>query len=67
MSRRRRWPRTSFPKLVVTGGGTPGFEDVAGALAETLSAKRVLFPGSPHAVQRIGQRFNDEFLAHLGG
>ncbi|WP_409181192.1 alpha/beta fold hydrolase [Amycolatopsis sp. VS8301801F10] len=55
--------RTSFPKLVVTGGGTPGFEDVADALAETLSAKRVLFPGSPHAVQR----FNDEFLAHLGG
>lgn len=59
--------RTSFPKLVVTGGGTPGFEDVADALADGLSAKRVLFPGSPHAVQRIGQRFNEEFLAHLAG
>ncbi|GAA1018722.1 MULTISPECIES: alpha/beta fold hydrolase [Amycolatopsis] len=59
--------RTPFPKLVVTGGGTPGFEDVADALAEGLSAKRVLFPGSPHAVQRIGQRFNDEFVAHLDG
>ncbi|MBN9748425.1 alpha/beta hydrolase [Amycolatopsis sp. A1MSW2902] len=57
--------RASFPKLVVTGGGTPGFEAVADALAEALPAKRVLFPGSPHAVQRIGQRFNDEFLAHL--
>ncbi|MEU6264889.1 alpha/beta fold hydrolase [Saccharopolyspora shandongensis] len=54
-----------FPKLVVTGGGTPGFEDVADALAEVMGAKRVLFDGSPHAVQRIGQRFNDELLAHL--
>ncbi|WP_051793225.1 alpha/beta fold hydrolase [Amycolatopsis jejuensis] len=59
--------QTPFPKLVVTGGGTPGFEAVADALAETLSAKRVLFPGSPHAVQRIGQPFNDAFLAHLAG
>lgn len=57
--------RTTFPKLVVTGGGTPGFEDVADALAEGLSAKRVLFEGSPHAVQRIGQKFNDELIAHL--
>lgn len=56
---------TPFPKLVVTGGGTPGFEEVADALAETLPAKRVLFDGSPHAVQRIGQRFNDELTAHL--
>jgi hypothetical protein len=55
----------TFPKLVVTGGGTPGFEDVADALAEALPAKRVLFPGSPHAVQRIGQAFNDELVAHL--
>lgn len=57
--------RTSFPKLIVTGGGTAGFEDVADALAEALGAKRVLFEGSPHAVQRIGQRFNDELVAHL--
>ncbi|WP_158607896.1 alpha/beta fold hydrolase [Nocardia panacis] len=56
---------TTFPKLVVTGGGTPGFEDVADALAEGMSAKRVLFEGSPHAVQRIGRRFNDELLDHL--
>jgi hypothetical protein len=56
---------TSFPKLIVTGGGTPGFEDVADALAEVLHAKRVLFEGSPHAVQRIGERFNNELIAHL--
>jgi hypothetical protein len=45
--------------------GTAGFEDVADALAEALGAKRVLSDGSPHAVQRIGERFNDELLAHL--
>lgn len=56
---------TSFPKLVVTGGGTPGFEDVADALAEALTARRVLFDGSPHAVQRIGEPFNDELVTHL--
>jgi pimeloyl-ACP methyl ester carboxylesterase len=57
--------QASFPKLVVTGGGTPGFEDVADALADALPAERVLFEGSPHAVQRIGQRFNEKLLAHL--
>jgi hypothetical protein len=57
--------RATFPKLVVTGGGTPGFEDVADALADALPAKRVLFDGSPHAVQRIGAPFNEELLAHL--
>nr|WP_246319495.1 alpha/beta hydrolase [Nocardioides kongjuensis] len=54
-----------FPKLVVTGGGTPGFEEVADALADELLAKRVLFDGSPHAVQRIGARFNEELVAHF--
>ncbi|WP_051341869.1 alpha/beta fold hydrolase [Pseudonocardia spinosispora] len=54
-----------FPKLVVTGGGTAGFEDVGDVLAERLPAKRVLFDGSPHAVQRIGERFNTELVAFL--
>ncbi|MFE3205971.1 hypothetical protein [Embleya sp. NPDC059237] len=47
---------TTFPKLVVTGGGTPGFEDVADALAEQLSAKRVLFDGSPQRYSASGSR-----------
>jgi pimeloyl-ACP methyl ester carboxylesterase len=55
----------NFPKLVVTGGGTPGFEDVGDVLAEKLPAKRVLFNGSPHAVQKIGERFNNELLNFL--
>ena len=54
-----------FPKLVVTGGGTPGFEDVGDVLAEKLPAKRVLFDGTPHAVQKIGDRFNAELVDFL--
>lgn len=54
---------TPFPKLVVSGGGTPGFEAVADVLAERLRAKRVLFEGSPHAVQRIGEKFNTELVS----
>lgn len=56
---------TSFPKLVITGGGTPGFEDVADVLAEQLPARRVRFDGSPHAVQRIGEKFNAELVSFL--
>lgn len=55
---------TTFPKLMVSGGGTPAFEVVCDVLARRLDGKRVLFPGSPHAVQRIGSAFNDE-LAQL--
>jgi pimeloyl-ACP methyl ester carboxylesterase len=56
---------TTFPKLVVTGGGTPGFEAVADVLAERLGAERLLFDGSPHAVQRIGEPFNAAFEKFL--
>jgi pimeloyl-ACP methyl ester carboxylesterase len=54
-----------FPALVVSGGGTPGFEAVCDVLAERLPGKRVLFDGSPHAVQRIGEPFNTELEKHL--
>jgi hypothetical protein len=50
---------------VVTGGGTPGFEAVADVLAERLDAERLLFDGSPHAVQRIGEPFNAAFERFL--
>lgn len=54
-----------FPKLIVSGGGTPGFEEVCDVLADSLEGKRVLFPGSPHAVQRIGDPFNEELESFL--
>jgi pimeloyl-ACP methyl ester carboxylesterase len=56
---------TEFPKLVVSGGGTPGFEGVCDVLADRLGGKRLLFPGSPHAVQRIGEPFNVELEKFL--
>jgi pimeloyl-ACP methyl ester carboxylesterase len=52
--------QTAFPKLVISGGGTPGFEDACDVLAEQLPGRRVLFAGSPHAVQKIGEKFNRE-------
>ncbi|MFE2872971.1 MULTISPECIES: alpha/beta fold hydrolase [unclassified Embleya] len=56
---------TTFPKLVVSGGGTPAFEAVCDVLATHMNAERRLFPGSPHAVQRIGRPFNDALRAFL--
>lgn len=54
-----------FPKLVVSGGWSPAFEQIADRLAALLSADRRLFPGTGHAVQRCGAPFNEllaEFL-----
>lgn len=56
---------TRFPKLVVSGGGTPGFEDACDVLAEQLPGRRVRFDGSPHAVQKIGEKFNRELEEFL--
>ena len=56
---------TVFPKLVVSGGGTPAFEAVCDVLATRLNAERRLFRGSPHAVQRIGRPCNDMLRAFL--
>ncbi|WCB92271.1 hypothetical protein DSM104299_00961 [Baekduia alba] len=49
----------SYAKLVISGGSSPVFERVCDALARDVGAERMLFSGSPHAVQRIGGPFND--------
>jgi pimeloyl-ACP methyl ester carboxylesterase len=54
-----------FPKLVVSGDCSPVFEIIADTIATTLKAKRQVFPGAGHAVQRIGEPFNallEEFM-----
>jgi pimeloyl-ACP methyl ester carboxylesterase len=56
--------KTRFPKWIVTGGGSAVFEVVADRLASGLKAERRLFPGAPHAVQRIAP-FNDALEAFL--
>jgi pimeloyl-ACP methyl ester carboxylesterase len=50
---------TPFPKLVISSGDSPAFEAICGRLASELRAERKIFPGAGHAVQRIGQPFND--------
>lgn len=55
----------TFPKLVVSGDSSPVFEIIADTIAATLQAKRKVFPGAGHAVQRIGEPFNallEEFM-----
>ncbi|MGH6908002.1 MAG: alpha/beta fold hydrolase, partial [Aestuariivirga sp.] len=54
-----------FPKLIVSGNCSPVFEIIADTVAAALHARRKVFPGSGHAVQRIGEPFNtllDEFM-----
>ncbi|WP_175836324.1 alpha/beta fold hydrolase [Burkholderia anthina] len=51
--------RARFPKLIVSGQCSPVFEAICDTLAAALDAQREVFPGSTHAVQRIGKPFND--------
>jgi pimeloyl-ACP methyl ester carboxylesterase len=57
---------TTFPKLVVSSGDSPAFEAICGRLASELRAERRIFPGAGHAVQRIGQPFNDALEQFMG-
>ena len=50
---------TPFPKLVVSGAHNAAFDAVCDVLEHRLAAKRVVLPGAGHAVQRLGQPFND--------
>ena len=51
--------RTSFPKLVVSGGHSPAFDAVCDVLEERLGAERAVLPGAGHSVQRLGAPFNE--------
>jgi pimeloyl-ACP methyl ester carboxylesterase len=42
----------SFPKLVVSGEGSPAFEVIADRLAAAIDAQRHRFPGVGHAAQK---------------
>lgn len=56
--------RAGFPKLIVTGGRTPGFEAIGDALAEQLAGQRAIVPAG-HAVQATGDPFNTVLEAFL--
>jgi pimeloyl-ACP methyl ester carboxylesterase len=56
-----------FPKLVVSGAHHPAFDAVCDVVERELPAERAVIPGGGgHAVQRVGEPFNDrlaDFLA----
>jgi pimeloyl-ACP methyl ester carboxylesterase len=51
--------RAPFPKLVVSGGHSPAFDEVCDLLEERLGAERAVLPGAGHSVQRLGEPFNE--------
>ncbi|HEX2085040.1 MAG TPA: alpha/beta hydrolase [Solirubrobacteraceae bacterium] len=55
-----------FPKLVLSGGYSDGFEDVCDVLAARLGAERDVIEGAGHAVQMTGAPFNERLERLLG-
>jgi pimeloyl-ACP methyl ester carboxylesterase len=55
------WP--AFPKLVVSGAHSPGFDAICDDLAERIGASRLVVEGAGHEIQFTGWPLNDELLA----
>lgn len=53
----------SFPKLVVSGGHSSGFDAICDDLAERIGAARAVAQGAGHEVQFSGRPINDRLLA----
>lgn len=53
----------AFPKLVVSGGHSAGFEAICDDLAERIGASRVVVEGAGHEVQFAGPPLNEQLLA----
>ena len=52
----------TFPKLVVSGGHSPGFEAICDDLAERIGASRAVAAGAGHEVQLTGRPLNELLL-----
>lgn len=52
----------SFPKLVITGGHSAAFDAVCDELAQGIGAERTVITGAGHAVQMVGEPFNETLL-----
>ena len=57
--------RTSWPKLVVSGGHSPGLDAICDVLERELDAQRAVIPGAGHNVPRTGAPFNARLEAFL--
>jgi pimeloyl-ACP methyl ester carboxylesterase len=53
----------TFPKLVVSGGHSAGFDAICDDLAERIGASRAMAGGAGHEVQFTGRPVNDLLLA----
>ena len=53
----------TFPKLVVSGGHSAGFDAICDELAERIGASRAVAGGAGHEVQFTGRPLNDLLLA----
>ena len=57
----------SFPKLVVSGGHSTGFDAICDELAERIGAERAVVGGAGHEIQFTGQPINKTLQAFWGG
>jgi pimeloyl-ACP methyl ester carboxylesterase len=53
----------SFPKLVVSGGHSTGFEAICDDLSERMGASRAVVAGAGHEIQFTGTPINEALLA----
>jgi len=53
----------TFPKLVVSGGHSAGFDAICDDLAEQIGASRAVVQGAGHEIQFTGQPLNEALLA----
>jgi pimeloyl-ACP methyl ester carboxylesterase len=59
--------RTSFPKLVTSGGHSSVSEAICDVLQRELNAERAIIPGVGHSVPRAGNAYNERLEAFLKG
>ncbi len=52
-----------FPKLVVSGGHSPGFDAICDELADRIGASRKVVEGAGHEIQFTGEPINEALLA----
>jgi hypothetical protein len=53
----------AFPKLVVSGGHSAGFDAICDDLAERIGASRLVVEGAGHEIRFTGQPLNEALLA----
>ena len=52
-----------FPKLVVSGGHSAGFDAMCDVLAQSIGASRAVIEGAGHEIQFTGQPINEALLS----